>query len=167
MMDNKHWEYEDTDMILFWNGIFSNWHPAGFVIEGVEYNCVEQYMMAEKARFFNDTEIEQKIMNATFPGEQKSLGRKVRKFDADAWMAVCREKVLPGIIAKFKSHPSLKNLLLQTGDKIIAEASPVDKIWGIGLAPDDTKAQDQANWDGLNILGELTMEARRQLKENA
>ena len=75
--------------------------------------------------------------------------------------------LLPGIVAKFKSHPSLKNLLLQTGDKIIAEASPVDKIWGIGLAPDDTKAQDQANWDGLNILGELTMEARKQLKENA
>ena len=167
MMDNKHWEYEDTDMILFWNGIFSNWYPASFVIEGVEYNCVEQYMMAEKARFFNDTEIEQKIMEARLPGNQKGLGRKVQNFDADAWMAVCREKVLPGIIAKFKSHPSLKKLLLQTGDKIIAEASPVDKIWGIGLAPDDTKAQDQANWDGLNILGELTMEARRQLKENA
>jgi ribA/ribD-fused uncharacterized protein len=134
------------------------------VIEGVTYNCVEQHMMVQKARVFNDPATEKLIMATNIPREQKLLGRKVAGFDADIWKGCCLELVLPAIVAKFEQNAALGQLLLTTGDKKIAEASPYDQIWGIGLSPDDLRARDPKNWAGANFLGELLMIARTELR---
>ena len=62
--------------------------------------------------------------------------------------------------AKFAQHPNLRRFLLDTGNRILVEASPVDKIWGIGLAQDDPRAQNPLQWQGLNLLGFALMKVR-------
>jgi ribA/ribD-fused uncharacterized protein len=153
--------YENDEIVLFWHGIFSNWHLVDFVDDdGVKYNCTEQYMMAKKALRYGDNETYNKIMNAHSPKEQKALGRLVKKFDADDWDSCCMKIVYDGNLLKYSQNEELRKVLLATGNKTIAEASPVDKIWGIGLAPDNPKAFDKKNWKGTNYLGLVLMNVR-------
>lgn len=154
----------ETDrFVLFWGGWPSQWHKARFVVRGVEYNCCEQYMMAEKARVFDDADALVAILAARDPRKQKALGRKVRGFDAGVWDAVCRGIVCAGNLARFSQDPTMGAALLATGEKTIVEASPRDRIWGIGLAPDDPRALDPAKWRGTNWLGTALMQARDTL----
>lgn len=157
------WEFENDDMILFWGGLLSNWFKIPFTIDGVQYNSAEQYMMNQKALCFNDTASAAKIMASSNPRDQKLLGRQVINFDKDVWATECYRRSLPGIEAKFKQNDSLRAVLLSTKNKILAEASPYDAIWGIGLATDDPLALDQKNWKGLNLLGKSLMEVRSRL----
>lgn len=151
------------DFVLFWNGIYSQWYPSKFEIDGVTYNCCEQYMMAKKAEFFNDKESHNKIMQSKHPKEQKALGRQVKNFDTNKWNQVCREFVYKGNLAKFKQDTYLKMQLLQTGSREIVEGSPYDKIWGIGMMWDDDAALDKNNWNGKNWLGEAIMRVRETI----
>ena len=67
--------------VFFWNGIYSQWHKANMVIDKVKYNSCEQYMMHQKALFFNDQEIAEQIYKTTHPATQKQLGRQIKNFD--------------------------------------------------------------------------------------
>jgi len=49
---------------FFLKGEFSNWFPSIFIADGVTYNCGEQYMMHQKAMWFNDIDVARKIMNS-------------------------------------------------------------------------------------------------------
>lgn len=109
---------------FFWHGVFSQWHPCNFVIDGIMYNCAEQYMMAEKARLFKDETILQSILSTSDPKEQKSLGRLIKNFDPKVWDNVCREIVKRGNIAKFTQNSELLVQLLKTKNTLLAEASP-------------------------------------------
>lgn len=149
---------------FFWGGAFSQWYASSIVIEGEKYNCAEQWMMANKARMFNDSETLLKIMDAPHPSEQKKLGRQVKNFDAEQWNFSAYNIVLRGNLHKFKQHKTLQKLLLETGDTILVEASPYDTIWGIGLAADDPRALKQETWLGLNWLGRVLTEVRDLLK---
>ena len=120
-------------------GYLSQWWKSEFKIDGVKYNCCEQYMMAEKARLFNDYEILKEILECTDPNKIKSLGRKIKNFDSDIWDKNCFNIVKKGNYAKFSQNEKLKNLLLNYTCDIIVEASPLDKIWGVGL---DSKDDD-------------------------
>lgn len=150
--------------VFFWNGVFSQWYPSKFVIEGVEYNCCEQYMMAQKALLFNDMENHKMIMHSKSPNEQKGFGRRVKGFDKDKWEAVCREIVFDANMAKFTQNPKMLEELMDTEDLEIVEASPYDKIWGIGLHETDPKALDKSQWQGTNWLGEAIMSVREKLR---
>jgi len=66
---------------LFFGGWASNWYISNMAIDGVKYNCVEQYIMAEKAKLFWDYDSLEKIMSTSWPKIQKELGRKVVGFD--------------------------------------------------------------------------------------
>jgi len=164
MNKQQPWEYEDEDVVLFWGGVLSNWYKSDFILDGVMYTSAEQHMMAEKARYFNDSASETKIMNEQNPRQQKLYGKQVVGFDTDKWKNVCVDLVYPGIKAKFEQNQAIAQLLLATGDKSIAEASPYDKIWGIGLATTDERAIDPENWDGTNLLGEILMLVRTELR---
>lgn len=131
----------------------SQWYPCQFEVDGVQYNCAEQFMMAEKARLFGDTEVLEKILAATDQKTIKDLGRKVRGFDEDKWNKEKVNIVISGNIAKFSQNWKLKKYLIWTGDKILAEASPYDTIWGIGLKATDERATDITQWRGENLLG--------------
>ena len=149
--------------VFFWNGVFSQWYPSKFVIEGVEYNCCEQYMMAQKALLFNDLESHKMIMYSKSPDEQKGFGRRVKGFDKEKWEAICRQVVFDANIAKFSQNPKMLEELMDTKDLEIVEASPYDKIWGIGLHETDPKALDKSQWQGTNWLGEAIMSVREKL----
>lgn len=155
---------ERDGFVFFWNGWPSQWHPSPFTLEGVRYGCCEQYMMAEKARLFGDTTTLEAILRSASPREQKALGRKVTPFDEERWTAVCREAVYRGNLAKFTQNEELRALLLATGDKTLVEASPKDRIWGIGLAADDPRATQRSAWRGKNWLGEALMRVRAELR---
>lgn len=151
------------EMVLFWDGPFSQWEPCNFVVNGIEYNCAEQYMMAEKARFFEDEETLNEIMDTDDPREQKRLGRLVEGFDENRWNEVAIEIVVKGNLAKFSQNPELKKILLDTESRILVEASPYDKIWGIGLRETDPRALDREQWLGTNWLGEALSQVRDTL----
>jgi len=150
--------------IFFWGGTYSQWCPSTFEIVGVKYNCCEQYMMAQKALLFNDIESHKMIMYATSPRDQKAFGRRVKGFDKDKWEAVCREIVYDANYAKFTQNPAMMAELLATGDREIVEASPEDKIWGIGLHENDARVHDKSQWQGTNWLGEAIMQVREKLR---
>ena len=154
-------------MFLFWrSGAWgSQWHIAPFVEGSTHYNCSEQYMMAQKALLFNDLATHAQIMKTTSPSKQKALGRKVRGFDEKVWAQHRYQIVLKANLAKFRQNPELKKQLLATGNQIIAEASPCDKLWGIGLGASDPRSQNKETWPGQNLLGQVLMEVRQTLQE--
>ena len=118
----------------------SQWYDAGFEHEGVHYATAEHFMMAGKARLFGDEQAVAQILAAPGPDKVKAIGRRVKNYDDDLWNRERYAVVVAGNLAKFSQHAALKAFLLGTGDKVIVEASPVDAIWGIGLAKDDPAA---------------------------
>src|SRR5688572_20978776 len=107
---------ERGNFVIFWSGWPSQWHPSPFRVDGVPYNCCEQYMMAEKARLFGDAAALGKILASESPRKQKSLGRKVANFESERWNAVCRDVVYRGNLAKFSQNDDLSAVLLATGE---------------------------------------------------
>ncbi|WP_225846674.1 NADAR family protein [Streptomyces sp. HPF1205] len=144
-------------------GCLSQWWPAPFSVDGIRYATAEHWMMAGKARLFGDQEAERRVLAAVHPGDAKSAGRTVRGFDEDIWARARFEIVTEGAVHKFGRHPDLRRFLLGTGGRVLVEASPVDRVWGIGLAAGDPGADDPAAWRGLNLLGFALMEARSRL----
>lgn len=118
-------------------------------------------MMHKKALFFRDFTIADKIMETMHPKEQKSLGRQIHNFDAEAWNEVCQNIVYEGNFAKFK-NPKLREYLLATGNEIIVEASPYDAIWGIGFGAEDA-LENIDKW-GQNLLGKAIMRVRDDIR---
>ena len=147
-------------VIFFYGSVFSQWAYGPFVLHGTTYNCAEQYMMACKARLFGDTDALEKIMATDSPSEQKALGRQVRGFKVDVWEKVAKKYVTEANVAKFSQNEEFKKILLSTGERMIVEASPVDRIWGIGLDSSDPAVFDLNRWRGHNWLGLCIMEAR-------
>jgi ribA/ribD-fused uncharacterized protein len=150
--------------LLFWSGWPSNRHPSPFALDGREFNCVEQWMMFSKARYFGDDAIGDEVLREVSPRRQKELGRSVRGFDPIAWSEVSKAVVYRGVREKFVQNDDLRAELQATRDLVIVEASPLDTIWGIGLAVDHPDATNPAKWCGSNWLGELLMRARMELR---
>ncbi|MCC9709953.1 NADAR family protein [Streptomyces sp. MNU76] len=141
----------------------SQWWPSPFTVDGVEYATAEHWMMASKARLFQDPEAERKAVAASSPAQAKKVGRLVRGFDEELWERERFGIVVEGSFHKFAAHADLRGFLLGTGHRVLVEASPVDRVWGIGLAADDERAMDPARWRGPNLLGFALMAARERL----
>ncbi len=142
---------------------FSQWFPIGFTIDEVYYKTAEHYMMAEKARLFDESMVEE-ILNAKTTKEVKALGRKVKNFDNEVWSEKAFDVVVAGNMAKFSQNEKLKEFLLSTSKKVIVEASPYDKVWGIGMLAENEMASNPAKWDGENKLGFALMVVRDAIK---
>jgi ribA/ribD-fused uncharacterized protein len=165
-----------VQFVYFWghtpakNGVtstcLSQWYDTAFEVGGVKYHTAEQYMMAQKALLFNDAEVYDEIMAADNPRDYKKLGRKIRNFDSKVWDEKKYEIVVEGNKAKFSQNLELKEFLLSTGDAILVEASPYDRIWGIGLYPAQAAKGTVDQWRGLNLLGSALMEVRDWLRES-
>lgn len=141
----------------------SQWFEAGFEVQGQHYPTAEHFMMASKARLFGDETAHAAIVRCRTPGEAKKLGRGIQGFDEAAWVAARMGIVVRANEAKFSQNPALARYLLNTGERVLVEASPVDAIWGIGLAADDARASDPRRWRGLNLLGFALMQVRALL----
>lgn len=142
---------------------FSQWWLSAFKVDKVTYKTAEHWMMAKKAELFQDDEILEKILDADTPAEAKKLGREVKNYDDKVWLANRYEIVKQGNYHKFSQNRELKTFLLNTKDRVIVEASPVDPIWGIGMSSDDKDVLNVAKWKGLNLLGFALMEVRDEL----
>ncbi len=144
----------------------SQWWPSPFTVDGVAYASAEHWMMAAKARLFGDPEAERAALSATSPAAAKKAGRLVRGFDEDVWARERFALVVEGSLHKFGQDPELAGFLLSTGDRVLVEASPLDRIWGVGLAADDERVERPREWRGLNLLGFALMEARERLRSD-
>ena len=148
---------------LFYKGCFAQWHRSPFEVDGIEYSHAEQFMMAEKARLFGDEEVLKKIMAADHPREQQAQGRLVTPFNAEKWNAVARNCVYNGNYAKFSQNLNFADALLATRGTTLVEASPIDRLWGIGIGTDDPRALNRSTWNGKNWLGEVLTQVRDDL----
>eukprot|EP01104_Vermistella_antarctica_P018289 TRINITY_DN6720_c0_g1_i2.p1 TRINITY_DN6720_c0_g1~~TRINITY_DN6720_c0_g1_i2.p1 ORF type:complete len:180 (+),score=32.74 TRINITY_DN6720_c0_g1_i2:176-715(+) len=173
--------------VLFWkpstpNGYMSNWEISPFTTntykvdvngdringdgaETLTYNCVEQYIMHSKALLFGDAAVALKVMGTASPKQQKHLGRQVGGFVEEVWLRHRRPILYHACLCKFQQHDAMRTQLLDTGVKPLAEASPVDRIYGIGLSPTDARALDRTQWRGLNLLGDVLMDVRDTLRQ--
>ena len=166
-------EGHKVDYIFFWGhrkpktgvskSCFSQWYDSSFEIDGIRYQTAEHYMMAEKARIFNDEQAVKKAIEAKDPRMAKKIGRSVRHFDEALWQTHRFEIVVRANLAKFSQNQELGSFLRSTQNRVLVEASPLDKIWGIGLAADDPKAASPHLWKGLNLLGFALMKVRTEL----
>ncbi len=145
------------------DAVFSQWWRSAFTVDGATYSSAEQWMMASKAALFGDEEVRAQILATDDPAAIKALGRKVRHFDNAVWEQHRFALVAQGNVAKFSADEALRAHLVGTGDAVLVEASPLDRIWGIGLADDHPDARDPHRWQGLNLLGFALMEARARL----
>ena len=143
---------------------FSQWWTEPFTVNNVKYASAEHWMMAQKAELFGDFEAKQDVLLARTPGEAKQIGRRVRNFDPVKWDNEKYSIVINGNLHKFRQSPQLKEFLVNTGKRVLVEASPVDRIWGIGLSADDEAASNPIRWKGENLLGFALMEVRDILK---
>lgn len=163
---------EKIDSIFFWKpendvinkSCLGQWQYSEFRVDIDDYFYAEQYMMAEKARLFNDKEILEQIMESKDPKEMKALGKKVRNFNQELWDKAKYSIVLNGNYFKFSQNKEMRDFLLGTKDKMLVEASPLDTIWGIGLSEDNEKASNPNLWRGQNLLGFALMEVRDDLR---
>jgi ribA/ribD-fused uncharacterized protein len=143
--------------------VLSQWYQHPFTIEGVTYPSAEHYMMASKARLFGDEEHLALILDAPSPGAAKAHGRTVRGFDEAVWERHRLDIVVFGSVAKFSSDDELRSYLVGTGERVLVEASPNDRIWGIGMSRDDPSVEHPSQWRGQNLLGFALMQARARL----
>ena len=169
-----------TNIVGFWSEkeldgtvgpwVLSNFYKSPFTVTlstGKKYtfSCVEQYMMYRKAAYFDDWGTAGKILDLgdVYPLEYKKLGRKVNGFNEEEWAFASKSIVSEGLYEKFTQNPNLKEYLLSTGDAVIVEDSPYDKIWGIGIQSNHKDFKNPTKWPGENRLGFLLMGVRERL----
>lgn len=157
---------ETSTHIYFWGTYLSNWYKCSFKDSQFSYPNSEAYLMTQKAILFGDIDSATKIMKTSDPKEQKALGRLVKGFNEGLWNQNKLDIMIKGLILKFEQNESLKRQLLATGEKILVEGSPYDKIWGVGLHYTDQLILEEKNWKGENLLGKALVNVREYLKEN-
>ena len=121
-----------NEYVFFWTGFMSQWTMESFEEDGMEFANCEQYMMYHKALFFKDTEIANKIRLEVDPSKVKQLGRRVKNFDEGKWCTVREAIVYQGNLLRFTQNEASREKLMAYKDYILVEASPFDRIWGIG-----------------------------------
>lgn len=162
---------EHFDFLYFWGhqpsktgevtkSCLSQWFESSFTIDGVTYQTAEHWMMAAKARLFGDEDSLLQILESPDPKTAKAIGRTVKNFDPVIWDQNARRIVTEGNVAKFSQNAQLREFLVATGDAVLVEASPYDRIWGIGLKADDERAKNPTTWQGQNLLGFALMDVR-------
>jgi len=158
---------QSNNICLFSRGPLSNWWGAyrgqnsSFSSNEHMFNCVEQWMMHQKAVLFGDMDTAYDILQEKNPKIQKELGRAVKNYDDGIWAARRYKTVKFGINLKFEQNKELKDFLLNFHPQtLFCEASHFDRIYGNGLKIDDPAALDISKWKGQNLLGRMISDIR-------
>jgi len=156
---------KETDKYyFFWKHEFGQWTLRDIVdSNNINYNCCEQYMMAQKAKLFGDDKTYVLIINEPNPQKQQSLGRLISNFDQKIWDKNKEKIVYNANLLKFSQHNDLKKRLIATNQKFLVEASPYDLIWGVGLSANNDLILNEKNWRGKNLLGKILMKIRENI----
>lgn len=159
-----------TDKFVFFWGkedVFSNFYFSPFRHQDLVFKWSEQAVMYRKAKLFGANRIADAILKADSPDQCKKLGRSRQiPFDEDVWVKN-RERIYKEVLRDKFSYSKTREAILSTGDKILAEASPYDQIWGIGLREGHPHAQIPSKWRGKNLLGKVLMEVREEIEKGA
>lgn len=166
---------ERLEYIFFWKAkpspdesvtksCLSQWWKSDFWAVADTYCCMEQFMMANKAELFEDTEIRRQILQCRDPKRMKALGRKVKNFEEAVWDEAKYPIVLNGNYLKFTQNPGLRKFLISTGESVIVEASPFDAVWGIHMGQEEEDILNPLKWRGENLLGFALMEVRDEIR---
>jgi ribA/ribD-fused uncharacterized protein len=157
------WGHQSSSDVRPTKTCLSQWFYAPFKVEDIIYPTAEHFMMEKKATLFGDEITAQKIREAQDPGKAKALGRAVKNFDNRLWDQRRWAIVVEANMHKFNQNLQLKSFLIETSSRVLVEASPVDRIWGIGLDAASSQAENPSEWLGLNLLGFALMEVRALL----
>lgn len=144
----------------------SQWYAAPFEVDGITYPTAEHWLMHQKALAFGDSKSANRVLQSPNPAHAKSVGRAATGYDDAFWSSIRRSVATYGNLAKFTQHPALGRILLSTGDAVLVEASPRDRVWGVGLAFGDPRLSDPEQWRGLNLLGQALMAVRDELRRS-
>lgn len=145
------------------NGYLSNWYLSEFIVNGITFSSMEQYMMYQKAVCFRDSKIAAQILETKDVSQIKAFGRLVFGYNDKHWSGIRQIVVYQGLLEKFRQNADLKEKLLGTGSAILAECAVKDRVWGIGLAIKDPDRLDRTKWKGQNLLGYTLMMVRDSL----
>ncbi len=171
-----------AEFVFFYQDYMSNWWSTKDIkpqftdpVTGLVWNNTEEHFMAAKARFFGDEGTHSLIVahaaNRGHPGNVKELGRLVKGYDDKAWSCVRLGAMTHSCYLKFSQNPDLAAQMKATGGRVLVEASPVDKVWGVGLDIDSAAAHAANSsftgaslaWPGQNLLGKALMQVRSLL----
>lgn len=171
---------ESIDFLFFWghqpkedgsltDACLSPWYDDknSFEVDGIKYRTAEQWLKSEKARLFDDAEMVHRIRKAKTAAKAEKLGRLVQPYDEKKWFKHARDFFVQGNLEKFRQNSKLKKFLLSTGDAVIAEASPLDLVWGTGFTRGNKKARSPQEWTGTNWAGFGLMEVRDLLRSES
>lgn len=120
-------------------------------------------MMYQIAVCFSDSVTAKKIMETNDVAKCRKLGRQVSNYDDRIWNGLRQIVVYEGLVAKFSQNEDLKHKILATGDSVLAECNPADRIWGVGLSTNSPERLDISKWRGQNLLGFSLMMARSKI----
>lgn len=151
--------------VYFWGGCFSQWAKSNFTDDETKkhFDSCEKYMMYNKAKLF-DKSFCDPILKCNDPKEIKKMGKQIKNFDQVVWDEHKYKIVVRGNYLKFAQDEQLKSVLISAGDRIFVEASPYDKIWGVGLYEDDDNILDEKNWAGENLLGKAITDVSKMIR---
>jgi hypothetical protein len=155
---------ETKNAIFFYGSqsFLSNFYRCTFKEDDKTFTSVEQYFVYHKAVTFDkkNLDIQNKILRETNPVSVKRLGRSIRNFNEGVWKTKRLDIMQNGLLLKFRQNPKLGQLLMETGNKSLFEASPFDKIWGIGLSADTASGLSLSKYPGSNLLGKTLEDVR-------
>ena len=154
----------EGDTVFFYNrsSPLSNFFPAPVYIDGIKYKCTEQYYQCQKAEINGEESIATQIRLADDPLTCKRLAQSIK--ETQKWQTEKVRVMEKANMCKYQQHDHLRKVLLSTGDKTLAEASPRDTFWGIGIPMKSRAKTDHSQWKGDNRLGEILMNIRNQMK---
>ncbi|MBD2579063.1 NADAR family protein [Oscillatoria sp. FACHB-1406] len=155
--------YKQFTFFVDYTSPFSQWYIVPFTLNGITYNCAEQFMMYQKALLFGDLQTAKKIIAAKHPQQHQELGRMVQNFDSTIWSQYCQQIVYRGNKEKFSQHEHLLDLLLKTRGTLLVEAYRHDRKWSVGLDRNDPKIFDISQWPGKNWMGLILTKLREDL----
>ena len=158
--------------VFFYKDWLSNYQDTDFMYPSAEvpifnFTSTEQGFMYFKALYFEDFQTADKIYNTLHnPGECRKLGRQVQGYDDVSWGKIRYSIFYDLILQKYTQDKNLQTKLLapEFDGKIFVEASPIDKIWGIGMSEDNPDILDPSKWKGLNLLGQIITDVRGLIK---
>jgi ribA/ribD-fused uncharacterized protein len=148
---------------FFYRHILGQWHIHPFTVDGITFNCPEQFMMYSKAILFKDEETAEKILHEEKPFNHQQLGRKVKNYSQYIWDHAKFNVIVAGNMARFREDEKGRQVLFDSDPLILVEASPTDLVYGVGLSETDPLILDEANWRGQNLLGKALMKVRTEL----
>ena len=142
----------------------SNFFPASFKFEGVQYHSSEQYIQCCKAKLCGDTETCNSIMQASTPVKCKQLGKKVKNCDVDKWNKSAAEICYPEILSKFQQNSGIATFLHNMGSKTLVECC-YDDVWGNGYPLSNAYCIDPNVYASQGIMGTILEKIREVLNE--